>query len=215
MKIIDFINEKSKVIQTLILVLAVILLCALLSVYFIMFHSGLSEISNDWGNFGSYFGGVGSIALSISLFLYTYYSNKESGKIKEESRVLELLRYCIDLKARIHEYNIIKRDIALQSIYERGKPESKELYNRFDEADHFIHSTFDFIVTYSSLLYMNHGVTIKDDCDIKTINQALVQIIDNIKKEYKEMLIYGAEGIYKAGTVRHRERHGGSVGRTR
>ncbi len=184
MKIIDFINEKSKVIQTLILVSAVIFLCALLSIYFIMFHSGLSEISDDWGNFGSYFGGVGSIALSISLFLYTYYSNNESKRIKEESRVLELLRCCIELKDRIYEYNIIKRNIALQSNFERGKPESEELHTRFDEADHFIHSTFDFIVAYSSLLYINHGVEIKDHCDVKTINEVLLQIIENIKKEY-------------------------------
>lgn len=42
-----------------------------LSLYFIKFHNGLSENSNDWGNFGDYIGGVCSVIVAIFAILFS------------------------------------------------------------------------------------------------------------------------------------------------
>lgn len=42
-----------------------------LSLYFMKFHNGLSEDSNDWGNFGDYIGGVCSVIVAIFAILFS------------------------------------------------------------------------------------------------------------------------------------------------
>lgn len=52
-------------------IIIIFLIFLLLSLYFMKFHNGLSEDSNDWGNFGDYIGGVCSVIVAIFAILFS------------------------------------------------------------------------------------------------------------------------------------------------
>lgn len=57
--------------------------CTFISLYFLIFHNGLSNCQDDWGNFGAYIGGVASI-FNVIVFTWLTISIQKAGE--EERR---------------------------------------------------------------------------------------------------------------------------------
>ncbi|MBQ6050136.1 MAG: hypothetical protein IJL35_06015 [Bacteroidaceae bacterium] len=87
-KLSEWFNKHSKLIF---MISALICFMLFITLYIYVFHSGLSSNSNDWGNFGSYFGSVSSLVLSASILAYTYCVDSKQQRIMREERVIKLL----------------------------------------------------------------------------------------------------------------------------
>lgn len=101
-----------------------------LIIYFVIFHNGLSKYSNDWGNFGSYIGGVGNVVLSFALLWFTYKADKreENTKQREENNKqreneMQLLKQIEIILVKTSEYENIITEIRCANIHERGTKE--------------------------------------------------------------------------------------------
>lgn len=75
-------------------------LTILLAMYFYIFHEGLSHDSNDWGNFGSYIGGVGSVIISAVAVIAANKANDlcnaVNKAISKEEQDIHKREKCID-----------------------------------------------------------------------------------------------------------------------
>lgn len=96
-------------------ILSIIILC-----YFYIFHGELSHNSNDWGNFGSYIGGAGSVILSISIFYYTYSCDKRHQKEMNTQKLLNITNQISSIISNIYEYKNIENFLKNSTIYQRG-----------------------------------------------------------------------------------------------
>ncbi len=67
-----------------------------LLLYFVIFHSGLSNNSNDWGNFGSYIGGISTLILSAAAIYMTWNVFIKEQKAKKRQEVLKRVIERID-----------------------------------------------------------------------------------------------------------------------
>jgi len=103
-----------------ILFLAVFCLSVALFLYFIVFHSGLSDCHEEWGSFGSYIGGIGGIILSCSLFYYTYTIDKDHRKIEKNAKILKLIDVVGESFVCIQRLKDINYFFANENIFDRG-----------------------------------------------------------------------------------------------
>lgn len=61
----------------------------LIVLYFTVFHAGFSTDSSDWGNFGSYVGGIISPILSFATIVFLIFQNRDQRKQFEEEIALQ------------------------------------------------------------------------------------------------------------------------------
>lgn len=93
--------------------------------YFGRFHGRLSNNNSDWGDFGSYFGGM-MVLVSIVLLFITLLEQHKQGmqqiKMQHEDTFFKLLHYHRMLTDKVFKtYTTIKS---------RGKPETYRIYGR-------------------------------------------------------------------------------------
>lgn len=93
--------------------------------YFCTFHLGLSKNSNDWGNFGGYFGAISNLILSFAVFCYTYSVDKKQQHIMSEERVYKLLMIISESLTELNNWYQINSDISTSNIYEKGSESMK------------------------------------------------------------------------------------------
>lgn len=79
------VDRKMKRIGTYTWIAAIVLLCLCL-VFF------CSNNPTYWGSFGDYIGGIGSVVLSIVVFLYTYQTNQRAEEKKKNENNVQFLR---------------------------------------------------------------------------------------------------------------------------
>lgn len=109
----------------------IILILFFLLLYFLEFHSGLSSSSNDWGNFGSYFGAISSIILSCSVFWYTNTIDRKHQSIEDEKRIIELIKIVSESFVDISNLEDLNVDINNLNIRDFSKEQMREqLSNR-------------------------------------------------------------------------------------
>ena len=94
--------------KILYVVIAIILL--MLVLYFSVFHDGFSNDSGNWGDFGSYIGGIGSLALPIAVFYYSYQADKRDKKI-------ELLKQIEIVLTKIEEHKNSESDVGIRTSF--------------------------------------------------------------------------------------------------
>ena len=58
--------------------LLILIGCFTISLYFLIFHDGLSNNQDDWGNFGAYIGGIASI-FNVIIFTWLTISIQKAG----------------------------------------------------------------------------------------------------------------------------------------
>lgn len=78
---------------------AIVLLCLCLVFYFLF-----SDNPSNWGSFGDYIGGIGSIVLSMAVFLYTYQVDKRTEEKKRSENNVQLLREVGQLLTTLEQY---------------------------------------------------------------------------------------------------------------
>ncbi|WP_455668246.1 hypothetical protein [Phocaeicola sp.] len=104
-----YLKKARKIIQNpsiYILVASVIVLFSFIAAYFYKFHNCFSDNPNDWGNFGSYMGGVCGLFVSIVAIWVSYKLNIYT---RSSSKIDELM------------YDIIKRNENIQALLKRLK----------------------------------------------------------------------------------------------
>lgn len=68
-----------------------IFVVVLLAIYFYLFHGGFSMDSDDWGNFGDFFGGI-SVALLTAMNVYIFYRLTRQMNERTDEHAIEQQR---------------------------------------------------------------------------------------------------------------------------
>ena len=118
----------------------IIFILIFLSLYFMKFHECLSDKSDDWGNFGSYIGGIGSLILSMSVFHYTY-------KVEQRNNKIQLLKQIETLLSKIEQYDNILFRISNATISERGSKSNENDNKAIALLDIEIRTSFAILVS--------------------------------------------------------------------
>lgn len=69
---------------TCMIIALLIMGCIFVSLYFGVFHNGLSNYQDDWGNFGAYLGGIASI-FNVIIFTWLTISIQKAGDKEREN----------------------------------------------------------------------------------------------------------------------------------
>lgn len=154
-----------------------IALSVLFFLYFYNFHNGLSLDSNDWGNFGSYIGGLGSLVLSIMLFIHTKKIDKKHTEHENLVRKNNLLNHYNDFLSMYKRWYNIENTIETSTIYERGKDEYNDKKKERDEL------TSQLISKYTIVKYLSAQFNI-ELCPVNNndINKMKIEISKGLKE---------------------------------
>jgi hypothetical protein len=66
-------------------------LALILTIYFSVFHNRLSQLSDDWGNFGGYIAGTAGVLFSLLSFILIYFTFFEQRKNSFENTFHQLI----------------------------------------------------------------------------------------------------------------------------
>lgn len=154
------------------------ILVLLLIFYFLVFNDKLSENSNDWGNFGSYIGGVGSLILSMFVFYYTYTVDKRAENEKQEEKRIQLLKQIQTLLSKIEQYNNLIYKSHNATLVERGKQSYETCHNVICILEIEIRTSFAISVT----LAKRYGFETPNNTaqDIKDIQECVKNWLEQI-----------------------------------
>ncbi|MNB94615.1 hypothetical protein D3C75_417710 [compost metagenome] len=162
------------------IILALSLACITpITLYFFIFHNGLSNSSQDWGAFGSYVGGIyAPLAAIISVFVLVRTlqvmesSHQESSQHQFKEKQLENIRWLTDLLRSMltkkyshgHDaYYETMRTLLVQKLTNDHKPDSAIVKNKAIEIMKENKDKFqDECIIFDDLFYR---VTHSDDLD--------------------------------------------------
>ncbi len=147
--------------------ICILLFLVFVFLYFYKFHDGLSNKPDDWGNFGSYIGGIiGSILSGINLIILIILTKQT----KEEQNHEWIT------SVRINKYHELLNDL------KNNNPQQYFIGKNLDDDFFLFDEEYDTLMKIQKLIQTEYTVELKDD-----LLEFLKSIIKNQKKRTEKI----------------------------
>jgi len=162
-----------------ILIVAILVILFFLIIYVFVFHNGLSSNHEEWGNFGSYIGGIGGIVLSCSIFYYTYLIDKEHRNTENNTQILKLLEVVGESLTCIQRWKELNFKLATENTFDRGMPLHEQMEYERKVLQMKIWTNYKSTQVLANHLY---GMSIPNVDTIDKTEDYFISVFNKIKK---------------------------------